>query len=177
MAINIGKAFIARSALAALVLSIAGCTLRSEGTPVRGECTWTSAEFPDAQIRIKPRTNRITVRDGELIYKSKVIHQIGFNQAMGYGSTYWSFRDGDKLKREGGLLIQFRDHKPWRGSREKSFRGKSRQALLVGLGADLYYGGYRDTPELWKAAEGFWILPKGCTFPGIDSRNDPKDLA
>ena len=95
---------------------------------------------------------------------------------MGYGSTGWHFRDGEKgFKRGGGALIQFRDYKPWKGSK-KSFKGQSRQALLVDLGSDLYYGNYRDTPELWKAAEGFWILPKGCTFPGLDSRNDLKGL-
>ena len=149
-----------------------GCTLQNEELKTRGDCTWTSAEFPDVQIRIKPRTNIVT--EGELIYKGEVIHQLGFTQFQGYGSTRWHFRDGEK-SREGGFLIQFRDYKPWKGSK-KSFKGQSRQALLVDLGSDLYYGNYRDTPELWNAAEGFWILPKGCTFPGLDSRNDLKGL-
>ena len=175
MPMNTGKAIIAIPALVALVLLIAGTTLRSERTPAKGDCTWTSAEFPDAQIRIKPRTNRLFVREGELIYKGTVIHQLGFTQFQGYGSTRWHFTDGGK-SRGGGFLIQFRDYKPWRGSKQRSFKGQSRQALLVDLGSDLYYGNYRDTPELWKAAEGFWILPKGCTFPGIDSRSDIKRL-
>ena len=131
-----------------------GCTLQQEELQTRGDCTWTSAEFPDVQIRIKPRTNRLLVREGELIYKGNVIHQLGFTQFQGYGSTRWHFRDGEK-SREGGFLIQFRDYKPWKGSKQRSFKGQSRQALLVDLGSDLYYGNYRDTRELWKAAEGF----------------------
>ena len=159
------------------ILLTGGCTLQQEELKTRGDCTWTSAEFPDAQIRIKPRTDTLPIREGELIYKGKVIYELGFVQAMGYGSTGWHFRNGEKgFKRRGGALIQFRDYKPWKGSKQRSFKGQSRQALLVDLGSDLYYGNYRDTPELWKAAEGFWILPKGCTFPGLDSRNDLKRL-
>ena len=93
---------------------------------------------------------------------------------MGYGSTYWLYKNGEKHVKGDNSLIQFRNYRPWKGSREKPFKGNSRQALLIGLGANLYYEGYRDTPELWKAAERFWVLPKGCTFPGIDSRNDIK---
>ena len=36
---NTGKAIIAIPALVALVLLIAGTTLRSEGTPAKGDCT------------------------------------------------------------------------------------------------------------------------------------------
>ena len=93
------------------ILLTGGCTLQQEELQKRGDCTWTSAEFPDVQIRIKPWTDMLTVREGELIYKGKVIHQLGFTQFQGYGSTRWHFRDGEK-SREGGFLIQFRDYKP-----------------------------------------------------------------
>lgn len=89
-------------------------------------------------------------------------------QPNGYGSLYWGTKgEGNKS------LLLFYGNQPAAGVRSVD-RKQPRLVILADLGSALWYGRseWRSLPDLFLAAEGFWLLSPNCRAPGLYGRGE-----
>ena len=128
-------------------------------------CEFKSELVPNVTLRHLPKLNNIALSTNryQLIYKGKPIKDFSFTQYQGYGTHMWWHVNAISNNTKGGERIFFRGNYPVRGATEKNQLKGEFKMLLVGLGADLYYTGFRiKQRELVTAANGFWLVPSQC---------------
>ena len=136
-------------------------TPQKDSTP----CEFKSELVPDATLRHLPKLDKLGASTSryKLIYKGKQIKNFSFTQFQGYGTHMWWHEHAISNKTKGGERIFFQGNYPIRGATEKNQSKGEFKMLLVGLGADLYYTGFRENhKELITAANGFWLVPSHC---------------
>ena len=129
-------------------------------------CLWVSNSHPEALIQFG-EISPLGVFSADLVWKGKIIRSLLMGQPNGYGSRWWAYEGKGKEMVGGGRLLTFRGNQPTRGVHpDKLSNTQPKQALLVGLGSDLYYTDSREDWDLIRAAEGFWLIPANCATPG-----------
>ena len=139
----------------------------ADNTPQNNEttCELKSEFVPDATLRPLPKLNNLGASTSryKLIYKGKQIKNLSFTQFQGYGTHMWWHGHAISNNKKGGERFFFQGNYPVRGATEKKQLKGEYKMLLVGLGADLYYTGFREKhEELITAANGFWLVPSHC---------------
>ena len=136
-------------------------TPQNDSTP----CEFKSELVPDATLRHLPKLDKVGASTSryKLIYNGKQIKNFSFTQFQGYGTQMWWHGHAINNNKKGGERIFFQGNYPVRGATEKNQLKGEYKMLLVGLGADLYYTGFREKhKELITAANGFWLVPSHC---------------
>jgi hypothetical protein len=132
-------------------------------------CQLRSLILPAAEITLRS-SGAPTEWSGGLYIKGQLVMTFGLGVSQGYGSHYWtgrveSPRQEEKTMLKSGGAIPFARGIPtkaleWNGPTERAD-----SYLFSGLGAALYYGGYRESESdlmLIRAAEGFWETGLNC---------------
>ncbi len=128
-------------------------------------CEYKSELVLDATLRHLPKLDNLGASTSryKLIYKGKQIKNLSFTQFQGYGTHMWWHGDAIGNNKTGGERIFFQGNYPVRAATDKKQLKGKYKILLVGLGADLYYTGFREKhKELITAANGFWLVPSHC---------------
>jgi hypothetical protein len=132
-------------------------------------CQLRSLMLPAAEITLRS-SGTPTEWSGGLYIRGQLVMIFGLGVSQGYGSQYWtgrieSPRQEEKTMLKSGGAIPFTRGTPtkaleWNGPTERAD-----SYLFSGLGAALYYGGYRESESdlmLVRAAEGFWETGLNC---------------
>ena len=130
------------------------------------KCQWVSEPTPQAVIQIR-EIGPIGILSADLTWKGKVVRSLLMGQPNGYGSRWWGYKGKDGEIVDGGRLVPFIGNQPTRGTNAEDLsKTASKKALLIGMGSDLHYSGFREELDLITAAEGFWQIPTNCHTPG-----------
>ena len=128
-------------------------------------CEFKSELVPDATLRHLPKLEKLGASTSKykLIYKGKQIKDFSFTQFQGYGTHMWWHGHAINNNTKGGERIFFQGNYPVRSTTKRNQLKGEFKMLLVGLGSDLYYTGFRTkNRDLITAANGFWLVPIQC---------------
>jgi len=120
------------------------------------KCQWISEATPCAVLQIGEKSPT-GILSADRVWKGKVVRSLVMGQANGYGSRWWWYKNKQGQTVDGGALLTVRDSHPTRGTTPRQHIA-SKQALLIGLGSNLYYTGLRGDSDLIRSAEGFWKI-------------------
>ena len=113
---------------------------------VLAKCQWISEATPGAVLQIGEKSPR-GILSADRAWKGTVVRSLVMGQANGYGSRWWWYKNKRGQTVDGGALLTFRNSRPTRGTTPRHHIA-SKQALLIGLGSNLYCTGLRGDSDL-----------------------------